>query len=57
MRMVNRSPKLLTIVVGLILAGIGALGTFGTVLPEEVGVWFEVAATAVLVVGVLLPGV
>jgi hypothetical protein len=55
--MINRAPKLLTIVVGLVLAGIGALGTFGTVLPEKVGVWFEVAATALLVVGVLLPGI
>jgi hypothetical protein len=53
----NRAPKWITIVVALVLAGLGALGTFGNVLSEDVGVWLSVAATAVMLLGVFLRGV
>jgi hypothetical protein len=53
----NRAPKWITILVAVVLAGIGALGTFGDVFSEEVGVWCSVAATAVMLLGVFLRGI
>jgi hypothetical protein len=53
----NRAPRLITIAVAVVLIGIGVLGTFVGWLPERVGVWSYVAATAVMLVGVFLPGV
>jgi hypothetical protein len=53
----NRAPRLITIAVAVVLIGIGVLGTFVDWLPEKVGVWSYVAATAVMLVGVFLPGV
>jgi hypothetical protein len=50
----NRAPRLITIAVAVVLIGVGALGTFADVLPEKVGVWSYVAATAVMLVGVFL---
>ena len=50
----NRAPRLITIAVALALIGVGALGTFADVLPERVGVWSYVAATAVMLIGVFL---
>ncbi len=52
----NRAPKWITILVALVLVGIGALGTFGNVLPNRVGVWSFVAATVVMLLGVFLRG-
>lgn len=50
----NRAPRWLTVLVGLILTGVGVLGTFVGWLPEPVGVWSYVAATIVLLLGVFL---
>lgn len=52
----NRAPRWITIIVTLVLVGIGALGTFAEVLPERVGVWAFVAASGLMVLGILLPG-
>lgn len=49
----NRAPKLATIGVALILTIIGALGTFGDVLSNTIGVWACVAATLVMLAGIL----
>ena len=53
----NRAPKLITIAVALVLTGIAALGLFTDVLSEDVGAWTAVAATAVMVLGVLFRGI
>ena len=52
----NRAPRWLTIIVTLVLIGIGALGTFAGVLPEQVGVWSFVVASVLMILGILLPG-
>jgi hypothetical protein len=49
----NRAPRWLTVLIGLLLTGVGYLGTFGGVLAETVGIWSCVAATLVLLAGVL----
>lgn len=53
----NRAPKLVTILITLVLMGVGALGTFANVLPEKVGVWSFVAATVLMLLGVFLRGI
>lgn len=52
----NRAPRYLTILVAVVLALLGALGTFGSVLPDRLGAYLCVASTVVLLLGVLLPG-
>lgn len=52
----NRAPRWMTIIVALVLIVVGVLGTFADVLPEEVGVWSFVAASVVMILGILLPG-
>ena len=52
----NRAPRWLTIIVALVLIFVGALGTFAGVLPDKVGVWSFVAASVVMILGILLPG-
>lgn len=49
----NRAPRWRTVVTALLLTGIGVLGTFLALLPEAVGIWSYVAATAVLIAGIL----
>ena len=49
----NRSPRLATIGVATILIFVGVLGTFLGILPEKVGIWSYVAATAVLLIGII----
>ena len=53
----NRAPRWITIIVALVLVVVGVLGTFADVLPEKVGVWSFVAASAVMILGILLPGI
>ena len=53
----NRAPKWITILVAVVLIVVGALGTFADVLPEKVGVWSYVAATVVMLAGVLFRGI
>ena len=52
----NRAPKLFTILVAVILVIIGALGTFARLYDEDVGAWFYVAASAVMMLGVFFRG-
>jgi hypothetical protein len=52
----NRAPRWMTILVALVLIVVGVLGTFADVLPEKVGVWSYVAASVVMILGILLPG-
>ncbi|HEX8001259.1 MAG TPA: hypothetical protein VF519_01030 [Mycobacteriales bacterium] len=52
----HRAPRYVTILVAVVLALLGLLGTFGSVLPDKVGAYLEVAATVVLLLGVFVPG-
>jgi len=54
--MANRAPRWITIIVTLVLIGIGVLGTFVGVLPDDVGVWSYVAATVLMLLGIFLRG-
>lgn len=54
--MSGRAPRYLTILVAVLLVVVGFLGTFGGVLPAAVGAWALIAATVVMLLGVLLPG-
>jgi hypothetical protein len=60
----NFAPRMPTIIVALALILIGLLGTFGGLLPalagmssETLGAWAFVAATIVLVAGMIFEGV
>ena len=52
----NRAPKLFTILIAAVLVIVGAIGTFGH-LYEDVGAWTFVAATAVMMLGVVFRGI
>jgi hypothetical protein len=63
MRM-NFAPRMPTIIVALVLVVIGLLGTFGDRLPTlagldspTLGVWAFVAATVVLLAGIVFEGI
>ena len=56
MAFANRAPRYITILIAIVLVVIGWLGTFGNILPDHVGAWLHVAATAVLLAGVFLRG-
>ena len=49
----NFAPTARTIIVALVLMLIGLLGTYGTVLPDQVGVLAFAAAIALLLVGMV----
>lgn len=51
MRRTNYAPTARTIIVALVLMLIGLLGTYGTVLPDQVGVLSLAGATVILLVG------
>jgi hypothetical protein len=51
MRRVNFAPTARTIVVALVLMIVGFLGTYGTVLPNAVGIIAFLGATAILLLG------
>ena len=55
-RHANRAPRYATILVAVLLAVLGALSTWGPLLPDRAGVWLFVASTVVLLLGVFLPG-
>lgn len=50
----NFAPTARTIIVALVLMVIGLLGTFGTILPDQVGVIAFVLAVAILLVGMVV---
>jgi hypothetical protein len=60
----NFAPRLPTIIIALVLMLVGLLGTFGGLLPtvagmpsETLGVWAFVAATVVLLLGIVFEGI
>jgi hypothetical protein len=53
----NFAPTARTIIVVLVLIIIGLLGTYGTLLPDTVGIVAFVAATALLVLGMVFRGI
>jgi hypothetical protein len=57
MSRMNFAPRLPTIIVALVLVLVGLLGTFGSVLPDTVGVWAFLLAAAALFVGMVIEGI
>ncbi len=60
----NFAPRWPTILIGIALTVIGAIGTFGGLLPsvagmssQTLGAWSFVAAAVVLMLGVLIEGI
>jgi hypothetical protein len=49
----NYAPTARTIIVALVLIVVGLLGTYGTVLPDPIGLIAFVAATAILLIGMV----
>ena len=56
MSRMNFAPRLPTIIVALVLVLVGLLGTFGSVLPDAVGVWAFLLAAAALIIGMVVEG-
>lgn len=54
MRRVNFAPTARTIIVALVLMIVGFLGTYGTVLPDPVGIIAFLGATAILLFGMII---
>jgi hypothetical protein len=53
----NFAPTARTIIVALILIIVGLLGTYGTLLPDVVGIVAFIAATVVLLLGMVFRGI
>jgi hypothetical protein len=53
MKRTNFAPTARTIIVALVLILIGLLGTYGTVLSDSIGIIAFVAATAILLIGMV----
>jgi hypothetical protein len=53
----NRAPKLFTILIAAILVIAGVLGTFVHLYDEHVGAWLYVAASFVMVLGIIFRGI
>ena len=53
MNRTNFAPTARTIIVALVLIIVGLLGTYGTFVPERVGILAFVAATAILLIGMV----
>lgn len=49
----NFAPTARTIIVALVLIIAGLLGTYGTVLPDAVGILAFVATTVILLIGMV----
>jgi hypothetical protein len=54
MRRMNFAPTARTIIVALILMILGLLGTYGTVLPDAVGVIAFLASSGILLFGMIV---
>ena len=52
----NFAPTARTIIVALVLMLIGLLGTYGSLLPDQVGIVAFLLATAILLVGIVVEG-
>jgi CBS-domain-containing membrane protein len=53
MRRLNFAPTARTIIVALVLIIVGLLGTYGTVVPDNVGIVAFLGATAILLFGMV----
>jgi hypothetical protein len=53
MRRMNFAPTAGTIIVALMLIIVGLFGTYGTLLPDRVGILAFVVATGLLLVGMV----
>ena len=51
MNRTNFAPTARTIIVALVLIIVGLLGTYGTLVPERVGIIAFIVATAILLIG------
>ena len=49
----NFAPTARTIIVALVLIIVGLIGTYGSLLPDRVGIIAFVVATAILVLGMV----
>ena len=54
MERMNFAPTARTVIVALVLIIVGLLGTYGSVLPDRVGIVSFVAATVVLLLGMII---
>lgn len=54
MNRTNFAPTRRTIIVALVLMLVGLLGTYGSVLPDAVGIVASLLATAILLVGMVV---
>jgi hypothetical protein len=57
MRRTNFAPTARTIIVALMLIIVGLLGTYGTIVPNAVGIVAFVLSTILLLVGMVVRGV
>jgi hypothetical protein len=57
MNRTNFAPTARTIIVALVLIIVGLLGTYGTVLSDSVGIVAFVAATVLLLLGMVFRGI
>jgi hypothetical protein len=57
MRRTNFAPTERTIIVALMLIIVGLLGTYGTIVPNTVGIVAFVFATVLLLIGMVVRGV
>ncbi len=57
MNRTNFAPTARTIIVALVLIIVGLLGTYGTFLPDSVGIIAFVAATVLLLLGMVVRGI
>jgi hypothetical protein len=57
MNRTNFAPTARTIIVALVLIIVGLLGTYGTVLSDSVGILALVAATVLLLLGMVFRGI
>jgi uncharacterized membrane protein len=53
MNRVNQAPTTTTIVVAIVLIVVGVLGTFGSLVPERLAILAFVAATILLIAGMI----
>ena len=53
MNRLNHAPTQTTIVVAIVLIVVGVLGTFGTFVPERLAILAFVAATILLIAGMV----
>jgi hypothetical protein len=54
MNRTNFAPTARTIIVAMILILVGLLGTYGSVVPERVGILAYVVATVLLILGMIV---